>query len=656
MGKWKYTDLKDLDDVFKKASVEFVKGEKELLANLRKVLNGLLDRIQDPKSKKKLEEIIRSVQQMENGDRSAPNSQVWEIGGLFKENLSSWQLHTELWSHSSRTHASKIVQANDGPLPSAFTIIEAKLKNMMPSRYSGDQHLRRVREEILLTRQQHQQLRKIQKRRLLYAAKNATADKLIELLNLYVDTIERQNVGKAVKEFLYNETKKLIPRVKAIKNLKSRDEAKGIDGSNLDTSKQCLQQHREVGDILATVIKHHPRVREDDSEDILHYANQLELMTKRWIDPHFKNPVEQTAMDTARRGMKLSSMTFAAVVSITAIILLFTPLAPLSPFVAAIGAVGLWPLIDTAINVIHNAIAYRRGPMRAQSYELGIGVPLVSALVVSAHLPAIGQGLASAVSQSNNGPATVVRAVSQGLTSPAAQAVSQAMGSYGINGFAGGLNSFMVAFFARIFKRQSHDANNTKQLKTHETVSQQSAYRILTVGDKPEQIANTMWLKPNKKSESYMWKATDGKIHKRGSLNAAIRGVGFFRIGVSSGNLKLVQQSHRSYCELPSDTSLSDRVEQLQIMQRNIESWQHYHGLNNNYERYHDATNKHPTSRMTPVLKELGDFVNKEVRILNKVKDNQKKDATGRYVNLTTPTNFVADLQDRPASLILVQP
>ncbi len=611
MGKLKHTDLRFTKKFFGDAQRnEYIDAEKTLLAELKAALKSVNQASLggDPYVQSDREELLEKTIAGKRFDRGTDN---WVDSDMFSEDKADWARHPKLWSHSSRTHATKIVRDKpadcDTAKTSTFDDIHDLLRSITPAWYQRDPTNKAIRREVNLARKRHVQLRKMQKRKFLFDAKREMAKEILD----YLDT----EIGSSNNNDESIHLASLKKRIKQIQGLKSRDE--DPNSNDVNTSKQCLRQHREIGRV-AKDLKQYMKRKGNRDNKATQLIDQFELVSKRWVDPHYKNPAEKTAMDKFRSGMKIFSWAYAAVASITAFVMFFTPAAPFAPFVGASGLIGLWPLADTAVNIVDNTIRYRRGPMRAQSIELGIAVPFIATILTAINLPGIGLAISHLGQHGSTVVQNIFHAVSHAFTSPQVTVVSEDISKFGLNGLAGTANTVLSVLNTLILKRQSRHANNEEQLKTHKTVSSDSARKILMATSNLKDKTKSLWAKPKSKGESYMWKDNHNCIKQRDSANQVIRSIGFFRLGFASVSLQAVKSAHKSYCNLPSNTSLKKRKVKLEKLKSEISEWRDKHGLTAKWKT--DSEKSHvTTSFLTSTLRFLNDKVIDELATLDDI-------------------------------------
>ena len=341
----------------------YIEDEKKALRNLKISLERLVAESTDPEAAKQT--IVRFIKKLNNALSNK---------NLFLYEKANFERHPRLWSNTSRNGATRI---KDDGTPSTYDEIETILKSLQLPVTSTHKIFHFAKKEIKQPKDEHHNLRKNQKRHFLYQAKNYTINQLEELFALVPESKQNEDY------------RNLLKRLALIKQMA------------IKTTKDALIQHRNIYFLTKDLKRYYKNElsqlnNETINKEFLMLTELFSVVSKRWIDPYFKNPKldQYTNMDKLRTKLKASSLLTAGIIGAIGFVLLFTPFAPLSLIFGIVGAViGSIPLTDTAINVIDNAVRFKRSPLNLQAFELKAAVVGVIAIVAVSHLTNIAHAL-----------------------------------------------------------------------------------------------------------------------------------------------------------------------------------------------------------------------------------------------------------------------
>lgn len=341
---------------------DYLSAERIILENLKASLETIKNNL-PPAKKREYEILDRSIENLKKALKNETLNPALPKNSFYK--------NTRLWQNTSRFSPKITVEGNEEP--SAFDLMDSTLAQLPLSRFSLKPSLRAAYAELKAAKSQREQIRKQAKRQFLYEAKNKTGEALLEILSP-----------------LESEGASLRARIEEIINLKSWDETheapKNEDPQSLiETRNDCLQAHLKMHNLALDLKK--LSLEDEDKKNKLHELGiQLDEITKRWIDPHFKNPKKLSSSDKIRFIIKIASGVFCAVLAISAFVMLFTPLAPLAPLLGLIAMLGMAPIIESIASTIYNKVRYKRNPQKAVLYELLVTSVCIAFGVIMAQL------------------------------------------------------------------------------------------------------------------------------------------------------------------------------------------------------------------------------------------------------------------------------
>jgi hypothetical protein len=189
--------------------------------------------------------------------------------------------------------------------------------------------------------------------------RDRTADALMEQLNEISSAENTEEINSYLKT------------IRAIKEL---------DTNNLRTSAACLENNQKVNTLRNDLLKFS---KKNSDLTLAHLAEQLSVVTKRWIDPFYENPRELTKIEKARKIGKMIIINLAEILAVTAFILFFV-FPPASFPVGVAAAIGMLPIFDGLFEIARN-IWYGRSPTVEQVREVGIALFIVVGLTFCAY-------------------------------------------------------------------------------------------------------------------------------------------------------------------------------------------------------------------------------------------------------------------------------
>jgi hypothetical protein len=477
----KHLDLVRFDDA------DYLSAETLILKNLRGRLEDIQNSCPNPSpAYGKIRDAIDEIQLATINLESSDGARI-----LFHQKPS-------LWQNTSRV-SRKIGLEKDEKI-SAFNIVEKKLKEFRRIDFLFNTHLNEAWAEIRLAKINHETLRKKAKRQFLFQAKNDTATQLISKL-------EAAGFNRAEHPSWFEE-------LDTICALKSYDETpetkKPADSSLLETSKDCLIANRDV-DLLATKLKEITIDDKNSEIEIHELAVQLDEVTKRWIDPHFRRPAKLTTVDRARFAFKIIIGVLASLCAAAAIIFLFTPLAPLAPIMGLAGLIGLASLTETGVSAIYHKVRYKRNLLRIQAGELIAALVILPLMIITAQI------------------SNFFHAIPAFLKS-----LSDGVREYGMHAFGVAANSAAIGVITGIWRGITRPrVRHTDDLKKHHVIAKESAREIMIKTVTPStqkasslsEATQSLWGKNSVKKEknlppkvnSFLFKDSQGGIHERGS-------------------------------------------------------------------------------------------------------------------------------------------
>lgn len=258
-----------------------------------------------------------------------------------------------LWSQTSRLGASTIIvegALNDGN--STYEVLTAKLHGYLKlySRvtWKGIKERRAINRKI----NELNQFQKEAQTAYLFRLKNVTADLLLlEIAKLKDNERYRQRVEK-------------------IKALNSDE--------HLRSASSCLAWTAEVNALRNDLLELNVA-----NADLNHFAEQLSVVTKRWIDPFYEHPLELTKGESVRRIIRTIIVNLSCALAVAALIIFFFN--PAIAFIVGVSsAIGMLPILDDIIEVARNAW-HGRAPTRNKVIEVGVALVIVFSLSFCAY-------------------------------------------------------------------------------------------------------------------------------------------------------------------------------------------------------------------------------------------------------------------------------
>jgi len=197
-------------------------------------------------------------------------------------------------------------------------------------------------------------------------------------INVALEELEKlqEKTNREYLVYLRKMTTNMLLKAVGSDDLKEKiNKIADLDIDDIKTSTKCLEQSRRVNALRNELIKHDNSLRP--------LANQLSIVTKRWIDPYYEKPLELNNIEKARRIAKSVIINIAELLAIAALILFFVfPPASLPVGIAA--SIGMLPILDGMFEVARN-FWNGRSPTKRQLKELGIAVFIVFALTFCAY-------------------------------------------------------------------------------------------------------------------------------------------------------------------------------------------------------------------------------------------------------------------------------
>jgi len=311
--------------------------------------------------------LIRLNERLEKSPCDPLLEELLERKGTFAPQAVDIQYHPDVWPQSHRVGRSEIL-VKSGPQKdtATFTLLTNSLNQIAKSLP------RSQRKEVYQALDELTQWHNDVATAYLVRLRDATVDELIKKLS--------DDVTPHLKEMHFSakniETWQKSDAVEEKKNFKnSLLEIKALAEKKLRTRAACLEATQKVNTLRNELVQFnlkHPELKID------HLAEQLSVVTKRWIDPFYENPKEYTKIEMARRIFKLVIINLAEVLAVTALILFFV-FPPASFPIGAAAAIGMIPIFDSAFELARN-VWYGRTPTKMQMVEVGIASFIVVGL------------------------------------------------------------------------------------------------------------------------------------------------------------------------------------------------------------------------------------------------------------------------------------
>jgi hypothetical protein len=397
-------------------------------------------------------------------------------------------LYPHLWAKTSRYWATTITapaqekeQLNQGSAASkeeniaAYDQIEAFLIQLKASHpwYKRNKISNAIRKNIQEAESQLTAVRKEQKRRFLYQLKTHTAEAILQQLVALdkpqpiapSEELRQEEIEEEPRLALLSEVKKpeesTVPLeirvgLQRVRDLQSADESMEDNANHLKTREQVLEEHHRLVKLekdLFTFIQ-----GKDESGVLKEYLTQLSVVTRRWLDPHYKQPVYSTAWEKFRVFMRgaTAGLGLIGAVGIIVSVLLFPPLIPIF---TAISFCALYGCVDNIYEMAKNLVCYKRSPNRIQIRETAIFTLIVTALLGG--IPGAIAGLGALLPALSARGGVIVHGVITGM---------RAFSQFGTNTIFTFLNLRGVILQGKVAHQEKHHIRSQSQITQHPVV------------------------------------------------------------------------------------------------------------------------------------------------------------------------------------------
>lgn len=311
--------------------------------------------------------------------------------------------------------------------------------------------------------------------------KKAITEKIEQarVVNRILEAMAKQNfLEKAIEETVYALKQETLNNQKIqILNFKP------LNRNNLSTTSEALQRHEESTILrkkleedeknsarsLREVISNSKIQSEKEEalgqlkrqEKVKELIEQLDVLTKRYCDFCYENPIKLTLWEKFSQATKAVSLPVAALAALGAIgcgigALFFAPLAIPAAYLLKISFVGLAPVVLDGANLVRN-MYYGRMPLRESNSLTGaaIGMPLVMGSFLHFAVPALNSAQSSIIEPSKE----IAKTVGVGL------------GQNSINILATIGNTLFSIFTLKFIRKRIQTAYSKDQIKEHKILN-----------------------------------------------------------------------------------------------------------------------------------------------------------------------------------------
>lgn len=284
--------------------------------------------------------------------------------------------YPRLWSQSSRAGATPITTVNPASTASAYEDIVQHLKTRLKTYpyFTNVPKLIEDKKELDLALQV---LENVQRDSIKKYRDLLQRESLAELLKLIGE--DQESLAQYKNQDILHLRTSITNRLKNF-TPESLNEAIYTKAEALNWFQKMDRLRKDITKLSASV------TNEEKKAQITHMNEQVSILTKRLLDSYYDHPRKYTFAEKIRQITKGGSSAIGGGLAIAAFACLFIPGAqPLAAIFGLVSLVALYPLLDTAGEVLRN-LKNNRSPTKAQITELGITVPLLAGIAGGAHL------------------------------------------------------------------------------------------------------------------------------------------------------------------------------------------------------------------------------------------------------------------------------